>query len=775
MMSMDGKHGVATQARALLAVLAISALWTPVGAAAPIDYSQGHWIEQAPYRRFCAASVFDPLHRRIVVFDGGTGSVTTLDADDPARWESLEPLGTPPPPLRGASAAYDAKARRMIVFGTEDEYTCDPQRVWSLTLDGPPAWSEITPGSGGPGGSVGAFAVYDSKRQRVVLMGGSGLCTAPHAVWTLSLTGSPAWGSITPAGTAPTGARFGAAAIYDPPRDRVVFFGGGSGFYGSGGRRDLWAIEFKNSPQWVLLSNSPVYGAGVVGASAAYDPGEGRMLIHGGLADASEGGATTGQFLAYQLRAPQGWVPLAHSPDSPRRHGHSMAFDPIERRLFVHGGNWGRGAATGTAMYSFQTGNWSATAQPAFPGRPRFASRLSFDSRRERMIITGGYEMYYCWFCPVGPVDGIYQLELDPWPKWVPQEVSPPGPSARTGHSATYVPSIDRLVLFGGAGSQVFGDLWTAYPGDPIEWREESTLGPSPSPRRGHSDLYDSANDRVLVYGGCLSDNTRSPELWQLSMTPGPAWTLLAPMGTNPPGSQGHTTIEDPIRHRLILLGGDLAAQLPYSIWTLPLAGPPLWTRVPVGGIEVGNIGSAWYERERDRIVAFTFVGLAALDLSVTPPRWSLLQPTGVPPPLSGMSAGYDPVRRQAILFGGVEGYGSTYEDLWALRFLPPAPGVLAAGDASLPATGLRAFPNPSSAEITIRLALPRPESGDVLVFDLAGRRVRSLYTGPLPAGTSEFSWDGADDRGMTASEGVYWVRARHGGDTWSAKVVRVR
>ena len=44
-------------------------------------------------------------------------------------------------------------------------------------------------------------------------------------------------------------------------------------------------------------------------------------------------------------------------------------------------------------------------------------------------------------------------------------------------------------------------------------------------------------------------------------------------------------------------------------------------------------------------------------------------------------------------------------------------------------------------------------------LFDLAGRRVRSLVSGVLPAGEVSREWDGRDEAGHGVHPGVYFVR----------------
>jgi hypothetical protein len=64
----------------------------------------------------------------------------------------------------------------------------------------------------------------------------------------------------------------------------------------------------------------------------------------------------------------------------------------------------------------------------------------------------------------------------------------------------------------------------------------------------------------------------------------------------------------------------------------------------------------------------------------------------------------------------------------------------------------------------------------DVTVFDASGRLVRRLASGVFPSGIRSVTWDGRDDRGESASAGVYFVRLAWGGQSReSARVTFVR
>jgi predicted outer membrane repeat protein len=73
----------------------------------------------------------------------------------------------------------------------------------------------------------------------------------------------------------------------------------------------------------------------------------------------------------------------------------------------------------------------------------------------------------------------------------------------------------------------------------------------------------------------------------------------------------------------------------------------------------------------------------------------------------------------------------------------------------------VRAFPNPFNPSTTIHFELDRSMRVELSIFDLAGRRVRTLVSGALPAGTHGEQWDGTDSSGRLVSSGTYFARVR--------------
>jgi hypothetical protein len=82
--------------------------------------------------------------------------------------------------------------------------------------------------------------------------------------------------------------------------------------------------------------------------------------------------------------------------------------------------------------------------------------------------------------------------------------------------------------------------------------------------------------------------------------------------------------------------------------------------------------------------------------------------------------------------------------------------------------------PNPSRARVQIEFQLPRWEPVDVQIFDVAGRRTRTLFAGQVLApGDHVASWDGRDAEGAPAAPGLYLIRVGAGGESRLARVVR--
>jgi|GEM_PF-2412924 len=70
-------------------------------------------------------------------------------------------------------------------------------------------------------------------------------------------------------------------------------------------------------------------------------------------------------------------------------------------------------------------------------------------------------------------------------------------------------------------------------------------------------------------------------------------------------------------------------------------------------------------------------------------------------------------------------------------------------------------YPNPFNPSTAIEFTLPRPGQITLEVFDIVGRKVRTLVSEAVTAGTKRVIWDGNNADGATVASGVYFYRIK--------------
>lgn len=91
---------------------------------------------------------------------------------------------------------------------------------------------------------------------------------------------------------------------------------------------------------------------------------------------------------------------------------------------------------------------------------------------------------------------------------------------------------------------------------------------------------------------------------------------------------------------------------------------------------------------------------------------------------------------------------------------------------------GVFVYPNPGRGPTGVQIHLAGAPgeagaSGEVAVFDLTGRRVRTIQRGTFARGLTTLSWDGRDERGDELRAGVYLLRFSAGESAAIARIVR--
>jgi hypothetical protein len=743
---------------ALVSAAAGARLMQPAGLS---DATDGAWVETAPVLGVWRghSAIYDPVRDRMVVFGGydhlnggQSNDVWVLSLADTPTWTQLTPTGTPPSARWDHSAIYDPVRDRMVVFGGCDHVN----EVWVLSLADTPTWTQLTPAGTPPSARYGHSAIYDPVRDRMVVFGGfDDSYNYRNDVWALSLSETPTWIQLTPAGTPPS-ARYYHSAIYDPGRNRMVVFGGGSWWDGSDHfLNDVWALSLAETPAWTVLTPTGTLPYARGQHSVIYDPVRDRMVVFGG--DAVF--AYLNDVWGLSLSGTPAWTQLLPPSGAPPswRADQSAIYDPVRDRLVMFGG------------FEFPTYNqcadvWalSLAGTPAWtqlvPSNKWPSARKEhtaiYDPLRDRMVVFGGQD------ASPARLNDVWALSLAETPARTWTQLTPTGtpPSARCGHSAIYDPLRDRMVVFGGqnASSTYLNDVWALSLTEAPAWTQLTPTGTPPDVRAEHSAIYDPVRDRIVMFGGVSSSYL--DDVWELSLADTPQWTELAAGRPGPIGS--HSAIYDPVRDRMVVFGGQ--GGIYSALWVLSLAGPPLWTELAPQspGPWTRTEHSAIYDPVRDRMVVFggtfgpKYNDVWALSLEQTP-AWTQLTPTGTPPSArEEHSAIYDPVRNRMVAFGGSD----ALNDVWALEWGTPT-GV---GDRETPplVSDLHfPVPNPSHGTTTVSYSIAKAGRVQLGVYDVRGRLVRRLVEGERRAGVEAVVWDGTSDSGTRLGTGVYFVR----------------
>ncbi|MBZ0267512.1 hypothetical protein K8I85_05110 [bacterium] len=166
-----------------------------------------------------------------------------------------------------------------------------------------------------------------------------------------------------------------------------------------------------------------------------------------------------------------------------------------------------------------------------------------------------------------------------------------------------------------------------------------------------------------------------------------------------------------------------------------------------------------WFSHGQDGLDEIDFRDIMTLQ---TPPD---LSPAGIP-----LELGFVTLNGTATTTGISQ---DLRVDNWSVTIYEGgATGV----EANLPSRlSLSAAPNPFRAATTVRYDNARFAHVEVAVFDVAGRRIRTLVDRLEGPGLRQAMWSGSDATGALVPTGRYFVRFRSGRHTETAPVTLIR
>ncbi len=115
--------------------------------------------------------------------------------------------------------------------------------------------------------------------------------------------------------------------------------------------------------------------------------------------------------------------------------------------------------------------------------------------------------------------------------------------------------------------------------------------------------------------------------------------------------------------------------------------------------------------------------------------------------------------------------------DAMTLRLERAADKRIAATEDSPPVRTelLPPMPNPFNPQTKLRFSLERAGRIDLSVYDLRGRKVATLASGPYAAGPHEVTWQGRDNEGCSAASGLYLAKLAADGLDSTQRLTLVR
>ncbi|MEO5618610.1 MAG: hypothetical protein ABIS67_12650 [Candidatus Eisenbacteria bacterium] len=539
-------------------------------------------------------------------------------------------------PRSNTCLVFDSRRRRLIELSSGSGLT--QMAVWACNTEGEPRWHPLLAIGEGPKCRVDAAAVYDSLYDRVLLYGGSpltplnGLLPSEGDLWELRLGGLPRWKKIEAApGNAPS-PRFACGVAFDARRQRMVLVSGVQlDFYDFlGGAHyihydEVWTLSLDLVPRWEKVESIGTAPEAAMDFAAAYDSDRDEVIVMGG--------GRRGGF----------YIP-------------SIAYREV----------W---------TFSLSSGEWRDRGPQELSATSFPSIALIYDTIRHRAVAFSGSDSSTRAFvagvgAPSVPLGGR-------------------GPFKRYGPRMVWDAAGGAIWLTGGSTDP---DVWRLVPAESEAWQHFET-GPAELPTATLSTFTpDPLRDRILLSGGhidvTIAGRTMKKvmdEVWAFS-TRDEMWTRLSvpiPHG----GLVDHRAVRDPVRDRLILIGGSAPGESPGALipntkmFSLPLAGGA-WQEIETGGFppEASELPSLVLDEAGDRLI-LQGSNLAHEDsrqVWVLPlagePRFVSLSPAGdVETTSREHSSIYDPVRRRMILAGSPDfTCDCNPRPLWALDLADP-------------------------------------------------------------------------------------------------------
>ena len=587
-----------------------------------------------PTSRRGSAMIYDAKNKRFIVFGGYDGTsrfndVWELSADSAYhRWKKLTPSGTAPVArnlcgsvyARGTTSGSVDKAY-MVIWGGADPGDRNDMAILDVSTPGSEAWSAVTQTNAPSARDYithhMAAKVTASNTIDIYLFGGwasSRVSDLNRCTLNVNSPTSVTWTQLKASGAAGNPAiRSGATMVYDSANDRLIITGG---FNNTTYLSDVWQYSISGG-SFTQLSPTGTTPAGRELASIGYDSVNQRAVIIGGWQGSA--GNSRNDVLSLSLVAgSEAWTQIKSNDTNNQGvlpFSNACAAVDTNRNILAITNLYGYDA-TDKYVYAFNLGDTSTTASVyslavADYFRARDAPAFVHNTTRDELLLINGYS---AMDDDATIANGEHVSEIWAYSQtnqtWRNAAKGPFLMTQSEGGLAVYDSANDRVIFFGGlrGSSQMSNDVWQLK-ADAYGMYKATKLSPSgslPPQRWLMAGCYDAANHRMVIWGG-QNASTILNDTWALDLTSGSeAWTQLTPTGTAPTAVWQSAYVYDSVNKRLYTHGGYTGASYSTQLFYLDLSTTNgAWVNTSVtGGLAVRGAVMR-YDSTNQRLICF--------------------------------------------------------------------------------------------------------------------------------------------------------------------------
>ena len=87
----------------------------------------------------------------------------------------------------------------------------------------------------------------------------------------------------------------------------------------------------------------------------------------------------------------------------------------------------------------------------------------------------------------------------------------------------------------------------------------------------------------------------------------------------------------------------------------------------------------------------------------------------------------------------------------------------------------LQNYPNPFNPTTSIEFKIPKQIKAQITVYNILGKKIKSLFYKEVKQGIYKTVWDGTNDIGITQPSGTYFIRLSAGNFTQTKKAILLK